>query len=243
MKHLSFIFTLLLLFSCKKKGVIIIKDKSSTKVNSTILFNPSISYNEISDHEGKVYKSVQIGNQIWMAENLSVSTFQNGDSIPTTTPYDKDIASEISALYQWVYNGDQIFLPNYGRLYTWNVVTDKRGVCPTGWRMPTEKDWDLLVQFVGGESVAGGKLKEKDTLHWFPPNSYASNSVGFTGLPGYYRNDKLKRHTIGHEAYFWTSTEYDATTSFCYGFSNESSYIDYTQFPKNRGLSVRCIKE
>jgi uncharacterized protein (TIGR02145 family) len=231
------------ILSCtKKKQVIIIPDTSFTKVSSTILFNNSLKYENVLDHEGTSYRTILIGNQIWMAENLRVVTFRNGDSIPTTTPYNQDISSNSNAIYQWVYNGNSIFIPNYGRLYTWNVVKDTRGVCPVGWKVPSDQDWAELVQYVGGESVAGGNLKETDTIHWYPPNSYATNKFGFTGLPGYYRNDKLKRHTIGHEGYWWTATNYDTTTAYCYGLSNESNYIDYTQFPKNRGLSIRCIK-
>lgn len=243
MKFIFLFFILTLIFSCKKKEVIVLKNMSALKAKSTIKFNPSILYDSVIDHEGNSYKTVQIGDQWWMAENLTVKTFKNGDSISTTTPYNLDISIQFDALYQWVYQANTIFLPNYGRLYTWNVVNDKRGICPAGWKIPKEEDWNKLVQLAGGETKAGGNLKEEDTLHWFPPNSDASNSLGFTALPGYYRNDKLKRHTIGHEAYFWTETGYDQTHAFCYGMSNESNYIDYTQFPKNRGLSIRCIKE
>jgi len=141
--------------------------------------------NTVTDVDGNVYHTVEIGTQVWMVENLKTTKYRNGDLIGTTTPATLDISSEATPKYQWAFEGNESNVNTYGRLYTWWAVTDIRGVCPTGWHVPTEDDWITLTTYLGGEDVAGGKLKEAGTTHWWAPNEGATNSSGFTALPGY----------------------------------------------------------
>ena len=120
----------------------------------------------VPDIDGNVYNTVTIGTQVWMAENLKTTKYRNGDLIGTTTPATLDISGESYTKYQWAYDGNESNVATYGRLYTWYAVTDTRNVCPTGWHVPTDAEWTTLTTFLGGESVAGGKLKETGTTHW-----------------------------------------------------------------------------
>jgi uncharacterized protein (TIGR02145 family) len=141
----------------------------------------------VTDVEGNTYKTVVIGNQVWMAHNLKVTQYNNGDPIPTTIPASLDYSGETAPKYQWAYNGDNNNLNDYGRLYTWFAVTDSRGVCPVGWHLPSDSDWGKMITLLGGSSVSDGKLKETGTSHWIHPNQDATNISGFTALPGGYR--------------------------------------------------------
>ena len=173
---------------------------------------------DITDVDGNVYTAVSIGTQVWMVENLKTTKYSNGDLIGTTTPATFDISAEAAPKYQWAYAGFEDNVFRYGRLYTWWAVTDIRGVCPTGWHVPTEDDWTALTTYLGGEDVAGGKLKEAGTTHWWAPNEGATNSSGFTALPGGDRYDNgsfdgfggyctvnIRRPTGFHQSYPWLS--------------------------------------
>jgi len=142
------------------------------------------SNNKITDVDGNVYTSVTIGTQVWMVENLKTTKYSNGDLIGTTTPATLDISGESTPKYQWAYDGNESNVATYGRLYTWYAVTDIRGVCPIGWHVPTDAEWTTLSIFLGGDNVAGGKLKETGTTHWTTPNIEATNETDFTALPG-----------------------------------------------------------
>ena len=109
--------------------------------------------------------------------------------------------------YQWAYDGNESNVATYGRLYTWYAVTDSRNVCPTGWHVPTDAEWTTLTTFLGGENVAGGKLKETGTTHWTTPNTGATNETGFTALPSGYRYIDGTFLTIFSMGIWWSSTE------------------------------------
>src|SRR5688500_14669040 len=136
-------------------GVFLILVSSCKKDNET----PAT----VTDIEGNVYHTVTIGTQVWMAENLKTTKYRNGDLIGTTIPATLDISSESAPKYQWAYNGEESIVATYGRLYTWYAVTDSRNVCPTGWHVPSDAEWTTLTTYLGGESVAGDKLKENGT--------------------------------------------------------------------------------
>jgi uncharacterized protein (TIGR02145 family) len=148
----------------------------------------TIQAQTVKDIDGNVYKTVTIGTQVWMGENLKTTKYRNGDLIRTTIPATKGIESEPTAKYQWAYDGNESNVATYGRLYTWYAVTDKRNVCPTGWHVPTDIEWTTLTTYLGGVRVAGGKLKETGTTHWQYPNTGATNETGFTALPSGYRD-------------------------------------------------------
>ena len=198
----------------------------------------------VSDYEGNIYYTVQIGDQVWMAENLKTTRYRNGDVIQTTIPVNKDITEESSPKYQWAFGGNSTNIPVYGRLYTWYAITDPRNVCPEGWHVPTDPEWTVLTDFLGGQATAGGKMKETGLSHWGAPNEGATNETGFTGLPGGFRHYNGTSDFRGSNGYYWSST----TGTPGYGWNRILSYdsqdVARTDFmDKSSGNSVRCLKD
>lgn len=201
--------------------------------------------NSIKDGDNNVYTSVEIGTQVWFVENLKTTKYRNGDLIGTTSSPTFDITNENSPRYQWAYNGNESNVAAYGRLYTWYAVTDSRNLCPAGWHVANAEEWDILLTFLGGYSVAGGKLKETSTIHWKSPNGGATNETGFTALPGGYRDVNGTFNSIGNLGYWWSFLEYTYSTSSVWimYLNNENSDVYSDYYSKNYGYSVRCIKD
>ena len=196
----------------------------------------------IADVEGNVYKFVKIGQQYWMAENLKTAHYNNGDEIGTTSPATLDIYGQTTPKYQWAYDGDENNVETYGRLYTWYTATDSRGVCPTGWHVPADAEWIILTDFLGGELIAGGKLKETGTTHWNSPNTGATNEFGFTALPAGHRYYHGAFTTIGDNGWWWSTTE-DYWASSWYRLINYGgTYMTRDNNYKELGLSIRCVR-
>ena len=190
-------------------------------------------YRTVTDIDGNVYQTVQIGDQLWMAENLKVTHYQNGDEIPCN-----------------VYNDDPSNSAIYGRLYTWYAVEDERGICPEGWHVPSDdeadSEWQILVDYLGGGSVAGGKMKATGTIEagdglWKTPNEGATNESGFTGLPGGFRDDSGGYEELSITGYFWTSTEEHSSASYQRSLYYDWSGVSGFAISKSRGFSVRCV--
>jgi len=196
----------------------------------------------LEDIDGNEYQVVEIGDQIWMAENLKVTHYRNGDPIPHLTS-NSDWTSTSSGAY-CVYDNNPSNAETYGNLYNWYAVDDSRNIAPEGWHVPTDDEWQELVDYLGGSSVAGGKLKEEGTEHWNPPNTGATNESGFTALPGGYRNyPNGYYYYMGYYGYFWSSTElssYDAWHRFLYYYYSDV-YRDF--YSKQGGFSVRCVRD
>jgi uncharacterized protein (TIGR02145 family) len=198
----------------------------------------------VTDRDGNIYKTVTVGTQIWMAEDLKTTKYSNGDVIGTTTPATLDISSESTPKYQWAYAGNDSNVAVYGRLYTWYTVTDSRKVCPIDWHVPTDSEWKTLINCLGGEIAAQGKLKEAGTRHWKSPNSDATNESGFRALPGGNRFNNEPFLGIGEFTHWWTASEYD--NKFAWRrtlwknapMNNTGGYAD-----KKIGWLVRCIKD
>ena len=194
----------------------------------------------IKDIDNNAYGIVQIGNQWWFTENLKTTKYSNGESIGTTTPANKDITNETNPKYQWAYDSTESIASIYGRLYTGYVLIDSRGICPTDWHVPSNDDWSALMTYLGGESVAGGKLKETGTTHWFSPNTGATNKFGFTALPGGYRDYVGRYNNLGNDAGWYTST----TSSYnCYNIGWNSEALIISGTTRNYGFSVRCVRD
>ncbi|ULQ54705.1 fibrobacter succinogenes major paralogous domain-containing protein [Flavihumibacter fluvii] len=181
----------------------------------------------------------KICDQFWMVKNLDVATYRNGDIIPQV----KDANTWFSLTSgAWCYylnlseNG-----PIYGKLYNWYAVNDPRGLAPVGWHVPTETDVSTLSNCLGGDLVAGAKMMETGTAHWPPPNSEATNSSGFTGLPG---GTRSKIALWGGGGYYWTSTvfEYDADYARYFILGDHSKLIRNFTYTVD-GASVRCVKD
>lgn len=225
----------LMLTSNCKKG-----DDSNGVVNDP---TPSAT---VTDIVSNVYHSVKIGTQTWMVENLKTSKYRNGDQIPNVTDATAWAALNTGA-YCWYDNDAVTNKATYGALYNWYAVDDSRNIAPTGWHVPTDAEWTTLTTYLGGKSVAGGKLKETRTTHWLSPNTGATNEVGFTALPGGMRNNELgfKFVDIGKNGYWWSSSK------FVNDFNNgadlfiffDGSYVEPGGSLRNQGYSVRCVKD
>ena len=178
-----------------------------------------------------------------MAQNLKTTKYQNGASIETTTPAQQDISGVSNPKYQWASGGSDNNVSAYGRLYTWYAVTDSRNVCPLSWHVASNSEWTTMVDFLGGEALAGGKLKEAGLTHFASPNTGATNESGFTSLPSGYRNIYGLFGGITDSGQYWTTTEFNAVDTWCRSTWSGSTGVGHTYFAKSFGFSVRCIKD
>ena len=192
-------------------------------------------------------ETVTIGTQIWMVKNLDVDHFRNGDPIPEV----KDSA-EWAALTTgaWCYyNHDPALGAIYGKLYNWYAVNDPRGLAPVGWHVPSDNEWTQLTDRLGGENVAGGKLKTIGTKEssnglWKIPNTGATNESGFSALPGGCRNgNDGSFYDVGGNGSWWSATEYNATTAWCRVLFYEGAYVNRYNVDKGYWFSVRCVRD
>ena len=192
-----------------------------------------------------ILTSVQIGNQTWAIKNLDVETYRNGDPIPEEQ--DGNAWSNLTTGAWCYYQNNTGNGTIYGKLYNWYAVNDPRGLAPNGYHIPSDAEWTTLTDYLGGASIAGGKMKEAGTSHWLSPNAYASNLSGFRGLPGGFRNVNGNFNSIGANGYWWSSSEatiFSNTEKAWYrslssNNGNVSSYNDYKLY----GFSVRCLED
>ena len=197
----------------------------------------------VEDADGNVYKTIGIGSQVWMAENLKTSRYSNGDSIGTTTPATLDINDDFTHKYQWAYDGDESNVDIYGRLYTWDAVTDSRNLCPTGWHVLSNEDWSVHVIYLGNPDVIGGQLKETGTAHWQSPNTGATNETGFTALPGGGRDGGGRFYRLGGGGFWWSSTGSPTDLVSYRAINHDSSNVFIYYIDNHYGFSVRCLKD
>ena len=199
----------------------------------------TFTFTECKDGDNNYYPAIQIGTQLWMAENLKTTKYIDGaTSIPNVTGNDAWI-NLTSPAYCWYNNDEAAYKNNYGALYNWYTVSDGN-LCPTGWHVPSDPEWSTLVSSLGGNSVAGGILKETGLTHWNSPNLGATNEYGFTALPGGSRGDIF--FDIGKYGDWWSSTKSSFTDAWYWevGFSNIVVNKDADNIIM--GFSIRCIK-
>jgi len=231
----------ILLSSCKKDD-----DESLNNTpdnNTTAEFNPDISYGSITDQDGNVYKTVTIGAQTWMAENLRTTKYKDGSAIPLIS--DDSTWDVLTSAGYCNYNNttDKKSISTYGCLYNWYAVNTGK-LAPTGWHIPTDDEWTELLNYLVGDSIAGGKLKENTTKHWESPNSGATNVSGFTALPAGYRGAYGDFYALGTGGYWWSYSGLDSSYAwyrymgYDYENVNRGNYVG-----KQRGFSIRCIKD
>ena len=202
-----------------------------------INFNPDLIYDSIYDSEGNKYRTIEIGTQTWMAENLRSTKLNDGTDIPFVP--DVTLWSGLTTPgYCW-FNNDSV---GYGALYNWYTVNTGK-LCPEGWHVPEDDEWTLLTDYLGGKSVAGGKLRETGTSHWQSPNTGATNETGFTGLPAGYRNAAGGFNSFGSYAFWWSSTEWSSIGAWYrdvyYGYNS----VDRSNSNKKSGANIRCLKD
>ena len=194
----------------------------------------------VIDIDNNRYHIVTIGTQTWMAENLKVTRYNDGTSIPLVT--DNVAWSNLSTPgYTWYNNSSS----DYGALYNWYTVSNGiKNVCPTGWHIPTDDEWGNLVSFLGGSDNAMGKMKQSGLANWTMPNTAATNDSGFVGLPGGNRWVDGSFQLIGNLGNWWSSTAPNATDAWSRYLSHDNSYPLYSaQSGKKIGNSIRCLKD
>jgi len=192
------------------------------------------------DYDNNAYPTITVGTQIWMAENLRVAHYRNGDAIPTA-PNNGAWAALTTGAYCW-YDNDSASYAKYGALYNWYAVDDSRGLCPAGWHLPTYTDWTTLTSYLGGQNGAGGKMKSVSAL-WNSINIDAANNFGFSGLPGGIRDGGGVYSDVGDNGYWWTSTENNDVLAWGRSLGYNHAGVFLHNLSKNRGLSIRCIRD
>ena len=200
----------------------------------------NITIGSVYDNDGNIYKTVSIGNQIWMAENLKTTRYNDNTSIPLVSD-NNEWRSLISPGYCWYNNDASKYKSTYGALYNWYTVATFK-LCPVGWHVPTHGQWSILATYLGGESVAGDKLKEAGESHWIRPNARASNESGFTALPGGGRIDGTFED-IGIAGGWWSSTAFDGGNAWCRELDDDQVLLLSGSLSLSQGFSVRCIKD
>jgi uncharacterized protein (TIGR02145 family) len=197
-----------------------------------------------------VLPSVTIGTQVWQSSNLDLATYRDGTPIPQVT--DPTAWANLTTGAWCYYNNDPANGAIYGKLYNWYAVagihdndpnTPNKILAPQGWHIPNDAEWTMLTTFLGGESVAGGKMKAMGTSLWRSPNTGATNSSGFTGLPG---GDRTKFGTfdfIGNYGYWWGSSEYSTSNAWSRSLSPGNGSAYRTNYIKIYGFSVRCLRD
>lgn len=192
----------------------------------------------VTDIDGNVYHTVKIGTQWWIVENLKTSHFRDGSAIAEIQDNTSWKNAGQSKKAAWCYyDSNAQNNPTYGKLYNWYAVADPRGLCPVGWHVPSDKEFQLLVDYLGGPYVAGGKMKA--TTLWNAPNTGADNSSGFTALPAGFRKSGGTFGSVGDLSYFWSSTEKGSYGALLLLYSSVSRNTG----PKESGFSVRCVRD
>jgi uncharacterized protein (TIGR02145 family) len=206
----------------------------------------------VTDPDGNVYRTVKIGSQCWMAENLKASKYSDFSSIPTVADYNAWSALTTPAHY-WFNDGDYtgdsaMYVEIYGMLYNWyavNTTTNgNKNICPPGWHVPSHTEWLTLVNSLGGTAVAGGKLKERSFFYWNNPNTGATNQTGFSAISAGFRNpDGNFTDYIGTNGHWWSTSEYSATNGLFMGLGHATGSALISNMNKKSGFAVRCVKD
>jgi uncharacterized protein (TIGR02145 family) len=230
-------------------------NSAGTAYGNELSFTTSTSNTIISSNPGAgvtfngyTYSSIVLGNgQEWMAENLKTTVYANGDPIPNVTDSLQWLTTTSGA---WAYYDDNSAFNNpYGKLYNFYTVIDSRNVCPSGWHVPSQVEWETLVNYLGGTSLAGGALKETSTSYWFSPNTGATNSIGFNAVGGGIKifngigGDQWGCQFKNDYGHMWSSTPALNVTqgmAIYPKYDNSNAPISGTE--KNNGFSVRCLK-
>ena len=196
----------------------------------------------VTDIAGNTYQTIRIGDQIWMAENLRTNKYANGTIIPNVTN-DAQWDGLTTGAWCWFENNNSNELP-LGKLYNWYAVENQDDLCPIGWRLPTDTDLQILIDYLGGSDVAGGKLKQEGSEYWIDPNIGATNESGFSAQPHGGRGFQGKFSTFfGYFAQFWTISEEDQNKAWYLSLSHLNDNTILTNTQKRYGMAVRCIKQ
>jgi len=208
---------------------------------SPAIFNPDLTYGTVTDIDGNTYKTIQIGTQVWMAENLKTTRYKDEEDIPLVTG-NLDWSNLTTHGFSWYDDSPQFYKDVYGALYNWYAVTSGK-LCPEGWHVFTETELGTLILFLGNGTDIGSLMKETGTSHWELPNPSAANESGWTGLPGGRRNGEGAFTSNGFVGYWWTATEFSSTEAVDAMLYYDFTFLDSYNFSKTNGMSVRCVKD
>jgi uncharacterized protein (TIGR02145 family) len=210
----------------------------------------------ITDIDGNTYNTVQIGSQCWMKENLKTTAYQDGAPIPNVTDNNAWQNLAIGA-YVW-YDNDISWKGPYGALYNWYAMVDANGLCPTGWHVPTNDEWTVLTDFIGGttsphgnelkscrqvNSPQGGGCNTNEHPRWHESNEHGTDDYGFSGLPGGYRDYDGAFHYYVNTCYWWSYTEYSFYNAWFRSLYWDHSFVGVNNDDKRVGFSVRCLRD
>lgn len=231
-------------------GLIVYYTDCGTNGGEPQYFNGTSWFNLNGNIATSNLPSITNCNQVWTTQNLSVNRYKNGDTIPNVTNT-IEWRSLTTGAWCW-YNNDSVNYSQYGKLYNWYAVNDPRGLAPTGWHIASDAEWNKLIKCIEPladttcqscyqSTTAGGAIKETGTLHWLSPNTGATNSTGFAGLPGGSRNDVGTFGNIGNVGYWWTSTKNNSAwnRSVDYNYAG----VFRSNGSKTNGFSVRLVSD
>lgn len=202
----------------------------------------AVAQGTVTDIDGNVYNTVTIGSQVWTKENLRVTHYRNGDPI-TKVALTSTWNTMTTEAFCWYNNDSTANSQLYGALYNWYAVNDNRKIAPAGWHVPTDAEWTTLENYLGGLTVAGGKLKEAGLTHWASPNTNATNSSGFTALPSGYRYSSGVFDVMTYNALYWTATEQNLYYSKYRYLTYMSEAVTVADNNKKAGQSLRLVKD
>lgn len=254
MKKTKHFFLLLIivfiLFSCGKKAgksynsVLSAAEQNIKSIDNkqdSTEYKPLQVPQTVDDIDGNVYNTVKIGTQTWMTKNLKTTKFNDGTVIPLV----KDGAGWAALStpgFCWYNNDADSYKNTYGALYNGYAVSTAR-LCPTDWHVPGDAEWTTLTSYLGGENIAGGKLKDAGEVFWVSPNTGATNESGYTALPGGLRYHDGLFHDFGFSGYFWSSSEFSPARAFFRYMDYEYSTVFRFNNLKKIGFSVRCLRD
>jgi uncharacterized protein (TIGR02145 family) len=202
----------------------------------------TITFNFIPciDADYNSYPIVQVGDQWWMAENLKATKYSTGDDIPEVTGQSNWMGLSTGAFCY--FGNDPDNAPVYGCLYNWYAAIDNRNPCPVNWHVPSDTEWVVLTTSLGGEPIAGGKMKETGTAHWFSPNTGATNESGFTVIAGGNRSYG-NFDFMGYGGSFWSITPFDDIFAWNRDIFYYNTVANHSGTDKKSGLSIRCVRD
>ena len=205
---------------------------------------PAPVANKMIDIDGNQYDVIKIGTTSWAQRNLDVTRFQNGDISKNASSEKEWEESGRDGQPAWCYyDNDSENGKIYGKLYNWYAVNDSRGLCPKGWHIPTDDEWNNTAEQLGGTEIAGSKMKSIETKYWEVPNLNDTNESKFTGIPGGYRKNDTSFNNIKNYVFFWSASSYSNKNAWYFCIYNNFSFVYRYNIEKPVGSSVRCIKD
>ena len=220
----------------------------TTSNSSTALNIPCPGTPTVKDIDGNIYNTVQIGTQCWTKENLRITKYRDSSVIPldesggTAGNGTGQTWSSRTTGARTVYGHSAANLATFGYLYNWYAVADPKGLCPSGWHVPSDLEWTTMTNYLGGGSVAGGKMKAIDTTKWLIPNLGATNESGFTAIPSGFRWVFGGFYDLNGGTIFWSATEDSKTAGWYYYLREYTTSLDNFVTGKDTGGSIRCLK-